>query len=355
MSSSIDNADNTSTCVEDKEGDDSTENLADKQLALQIDHLSIEMASTNNADNTDNITILCAACGKEGGADSMNICNKCKIVHYCNVACKKKHKSKHKKKCDRRVAELHEVALFKELSPPEECPICFLPMPIDDAQSMFKPCCGKKICMGCIHAIALEGARKGKKKKLACGICAFCRTPPPSSMNEEVKRLQNLMESGNADAYHQLACYYANGRLGLQQDWVKANELWLKAGELGCANAYSRLGYSYANGMGVEADKKKANHYWELAAMMGDVMARYNLGALESEAGNHERTYKHMSIAARAGHTESLDAVKIGFSNGHVTKDEYESTLRAYHERQTEMKSDTRADSIAFLEWNGSR
>ena len=44
----------------------------------------------------------------------MNICNKCKTVHYCNVACKKKHKSKHKKKCDRRVAELHEEALFSE-------------------------------------------------------------------------------------------------------------------------------------------------------------------------------------------------------------------------------------------------
>ena len=136
MSSSIDNADNTSTCVEDNEGDGSTEDISAKQLALQIDHLSIEnegcdiptaiMASTNNADNTDNITILCAACGKEGEEVNvnMNICNKCKMVYYCNVTCKKKHKSKHKKKCDRRVAELHDVDLFKESLPREECPIC---------------------------------------------------------------------------------------------------------------------------------------------------------------------------------------------------------------------------------------
>ena len=54
------------------------------------------MASTNNADNTTENIATCAACGKEGEeAGSMNICNKCKMVHYCNAACKKKHKSKH--------------------------------------------------------------------------------------------------------------------------------------------------------------------------------------------------------------------------------------------------------------------
>ena len=42
MSSSTDSADNTSTCVVDKEGDGSSEDVAAKQLALQIDHLSIE-------------------------------------------------------------------------------------------------------------------------------------------------------------------------------------------------------------------------------------------------------------------------------------------------------------------------
>ena len=29
------------------------------------------------------------------------------------------------------------------------------------------------------------------------------------------------------------------------QDWSKANELYLKAGELGCADAYFNLGNSY--------------------------------------------------------------------------------------------------------------
>jgi len=48
-------------------------------------------------------TSTCANCGKEGNSDDMNICNKCKQVKYCNAACKKKHRHKHKKHCERYV------------------------------------------------------------------------------------------------------------------------------------------------------------------------------------------------------------------------------------------------------------
>ena len=75
----------------------------------------------NNIDNItegiDSIAILddksiCASCGKEGNSNDMNTCNKCKSVKYCNAACKKKHRTKHKKACERRMAELHEEALL---------------------------------------------------------------------------------------------------------------------------------------------------------------------------------------------------------------------------------------------------
>ena len=49
----------------------------------------------------------CANCGKEG-SEVTNTCNKCNMVMYCNAACKKKHRHKHKKDCEenvRRVAE----------------------------------------------------------------------------------------------------------------------------------------------------------------------------------------------------------------------------------------------------------
>ena len=172
---------------------------------------------------------------------------------------------------------------------------------------------------------------------------------------EEIERIQKLITSGNADAFYTFAGYYNNGGHGLQQDMAKANELWLKAGELGCAEAYSRLGYSFSNGRGMEIDKKKAKHYYKLAAMKGDLDARHNLGVLERKAGNMDRAYKHMIIAARAGHTESLDKVKIGFMDRDVTKEEYESTLRAYQKSVDEMKSEARdkvADRLAIINGN---
>ena len=351
MSSSIDNKITSTSC--DKEGDGSIEDKAAKQLALQIEDLSI----VEKEDcHTDNNRITCAACGKEGDAvESMNICNKCKVAKYCNAACKKKHRHKHKANCNeivKHAAELYDEALFKEPPPPEDCPICMLPLPLDMEEQSFKSCCGKTICQGCIYAMAMEEIRRGKKKE-ELGMCAFCRTPTHSSNEEGIERIRKLMDNGNEDAYHQLACYYTDGIRGVPQDRAKANELLLKAGELGCAEANSRLGYSYDTGAGVERNEKKAKHFYELAAMKGDVQARYNLGHMEIETSNYQRAMKHFMIAARAGHPGSLDLVKQGFTKGFVTKEEYESTLRAYHERQTETKSDMRAASIALREWSG--
>ena len=52
-----------------------------------------------------------------------------------------------------------------------------------------------------------------------------------------------------------------------------------QAGELGCGLAYYNLAVAYEEGRGgVEINEKKAQHYYELAAMNGSVMARHNLG-----------------------------------------------------------------------------
>ena len=97
-----------------------------------------------NISNNNNITStgaadsipVCANCGKEG-SDVNNICNKCKIVKYCNAACKKKHRHKHKKECEEHIrlaaehaAKLHDEKLFKQPPPLEDCPICFQQLPV---------------------------------------------------------------------------------------------------------------------------------------------------------------------------------------------------------------------------------
>ena len=328
----------------------SSDSSSNAGLSEALSSLNIGDGKMNNEEReaTDNIntaTILCAACGKERGDNNMNTCNKCDLAVYCNAACKKKHRPKHKKKCEKRAAELYDEKLFRENPPREECPICMLPLPLSISESSFESCCGKLICGGCIYSMAETG---GKNMML----CPFCKTPNEISGDEEVKRLTKLMEMGNADAFGQLGLYYHRGSCGLRQDMAKANELWLKAGQLGCAQAYHNLGYTYEDGIGVEVDKKKAKHYYELAAMKGSIPARHNLGCLEGQAGNHQRAFKHNMLSARAGCNKSLNTVKGGYMDGIVTKDEYANTLREYQKSQDEMKSEARDKALAFIQDN---
>jgi len=285
-------------------------------------------------DNNDTVITICANCGKEEDEDnSLKFCGACKLVKYCSAECQKAHRPMHKRECKRRTAELYDKKLFKEPPPPEECPLCMVPLPLDTRDSIFKICCGKIICHGCIYAMQMI---EGKD------LCAFCRCPPPNSKEESIKSIRKLMGKGIAEAFVVLAGYHAEGRYGMPQDYRKANELWLKAGELGCGSAYYNLGLSYEEGRGAEVDKKKAKHYYELAAMGGSPQARYNLGYLEECVGDYHRAMSHLILAARAGHEGSLDMVKKGFMVGMVTKDEYANTLRSYQKIQDEMKSDER-------------
>jgi len=322
----------------DQRGDSSIVSISKKEECT-----SCEQNNIDNITKVEKVTILsdmstCASCGKEGNSGDMNTCNKCKMVKYCFAACKKKHRKKHKKACEKRVAELHDEQLFKEPPSREECPICMSPLPYGGNTATFMTCCGKVICHGCIFTMKKSGGGKD--------LCPFCRIPDVF-YQEHVERVNKLMEKGNANAFNHLAGFYAQGINGMPQDYQKANELFLKAGELGYAEAYFNLGLSYQNGDAVEVDMKKAKHYFELAAMGGNVKARTNLGFTEGQAGNHHRAYKHLLIGARAGDDLSLENVKRGYKYGLVTKDEYADTLRVYLERQKEMKSDERDKAAA--------
>ena len=288
---------------------------------------------------TDNNMTTCANCGKgEESTGDLKACTACKLVKYCNRDCQIAHRPLHKNACKKRAAELHDEALFKEHPHTDDCPICFLTLPVSSKQTTFKSCCGKIICDGCIVAMTEEALERGGE----IGLCAFCRTPSSTLEMRKFNEQKNSMDGNNAYAFHQLGGCYATGEMGMPRDITKANELWHRAGEIGCSYAYYNLGISYENGDGVEMDKKKAKYYYELAAINGSVEARHNLGCLEGNSGNINRAKKHYILAARAGHKQSLDMVKEGFMRGIVTKDEYENTLRAYQQQRDEMKSDDR-------------
>ena len=153
-------------------------NELDIKCSISNSLTQVELSMNNN--DTDAISV-CANCGKEGSSDNMNICNKCKLVRYCNATCKKKHRSK--KQCERRVAELHEEELFKHPPLAEDCPICFLRIPSMYTGWGYYECCGKKICIGCVRAPLYDD----QGNKVSNQKCPFCRTPYPTSDEENIQ------------------------------------------------------------------------------------------------------------------------------------------------------------------------
>ena len=307
----------------------------------QISEMLSQQKIEDSPSDENNVS-ACANCGKEGS--NLNICNKCKEATYCNAVCKKKHRSKHKKECERRVAEMHDEALFREPPPQHvDCPICFLRLPSLHSGRRYMSCCGKRICSGCCHADVFDNLGNVIVEKK----CPFCRTPDPTSEEEGIERVKKRMEIGDPYAFALMGSFHGSGQYGLPQNSAKAMEFWRKSGKDGYAN----IGFAYHIGevRGVERDEKMAKHYSELAAMAGNVSARHNLGADEENAGNYDRALKHYMIAVRGGRTDSVKAIQRMYKDEHATKDHYANALRSHQVYLNEIKSDQR-DKAAALE-----
>lgn len=112
----------------------------------------------------------------------------------------------------------------------------------------------------------------------------------------------------------------------------------------------NNIGAGYDTGYGVEMDKKKPEHYYQLAAMKGNVQARNSLGCMEQRVGNIDRAIKHYMIAVGDGYNKSLKNIQRLYLNGLTTKDDYTKALRLYREYLGQIKSVQRDEAAAFHE-----
>src|SRR5210317_664982 len=117
---------------------------------------------------------VCACCGKAAVDDVKLKKCACNLVKYCSVDCQKNHRPQHKKTCKKRLAEIRDDALFAqpEISHYGECPICCLPIPMDDNKSKINSCCCKIFCNGCSYANKKREWEQGLEYK-----CPYCREP----------------------------------------------------------------------------------------------------------------------------------------------------------------------------------
>ena len=86
----------------------------------------------------------------------------------------------------------------------------------------------------------------------------------------------------------------------------------------------------YRDGEGVEKDSAEKKALLEKAAIAGFPYARNNLAYAQANNGRIDRAVKHWIISAKLGDDQSIKALKACYKQGHVSKDEFASALRAY-------------------------
>src|SRR6056300_1016455 len=262
--------------------------------------------SSSGGEDAEEGDEVCANCGKAAVDNiKLKLCTACKLVKYCSVECQKDHRSQHEKAYKKRVAEIRDNDVFRqpEISHLGECPICCLPLPLDEKKSSINTCCSKMICAGCAYANLLRERGEGLEPR-----CPYCREPIPKTDEEETSNQMKRVKANDPVAIYEM------GRVRFSEgDYDGAIQYYTKAAKLGDDNAHFSLSLMYRYGDGVSQDKKQQLYHLEEASIGGHHLARYNLGSYELDNGRIERAKNHFIIGANLGDDKSLNAVKEYF------------------------------------------
>ena len=227
----------------------------------------------------------------------------------------------------------------------EECPLCFLPYPMNGVGSTtYMKCCGKIICSGCVLAMEEEEAKLSKT-----GSCPFCRKPRLSSYTDEerIQMVQNRVDVGDAVSIFEMGTYHYRGLVGLPVDLEKAEEMFVEAAELGEVKAHHMLGDMYCGHR--KEDMQKAMHHYSVAAELGYAPSQNNLGLLELYLGNGSSAMVQFSAAARSGLSVAMENLREGVAIGYITKEECQKLEEEYSRAVEAMDSMHRCSAAEMI------
>ena len=285
--------------------------------------------------------ICCASCGVAEVDDvKLKPCDGCDLVRYCSDACQEDHRSGHVGKCKERAAELRDKILFRQPKGSHfgDCPICFLPIPLDHDKYSLYSCCSKLICKGCSHSSIVRQRRENMQR-----TCPFCRNVVPDTQEEVDKNMKKRVDVSDPIAMRELG-----KELYFKGNYEGAFTYWKKAAELGDSPAHYELSLSYQKGEGVEKDENKERYHLEEAAIAGHPHARFNLGRYEERNGRNDRAVNHFIIAANLGIDESIKLLKEYYKRGLVSKEDFAAALRAHYAAVEATKSPQREAAAKY-------
>ncbi len=114
-----------------------------------------------------------------------------------------------------------------------------------------------------------------------------------------------------------------------KKEYGEAYDVFVSAAEKGLANAQSRLGYMYAEGLGVTQDSEKSEHWYRMAANQGDIDAMFSLGNIYYGIRNDFNTaFHYYSDAADAGDADAQLSLAYMYLRGEGVEQDYEKAFK---------------------------
>ena len=145
-------------------------------------------------------------------------------------------------------------------------------------------------------------------------------------MDDEIKRLEELVKQGDASAMNELGYYYQHGK-GVLQDYVKAKELFEKSANSGNSSAMNNLGYMYELGQGVSQDYGKAKELFEQSANLGNTDAMNNLGYMyelgQGVSQDYEKAKELFEQSANSGNSSAMNNLGYMYELGQGVSQDY--------------------------------
>ena len=296
------------------------------------------MGLTDADDSEEAEEKCCASCGIAEVDDiKLTECDGCDLARYCSDECQANHRPDHESECKERAAELRDEIVFKQ---PEsthlgDCPICCVPLPIDEEKSILYTCCCRLICKGCDYTNRLRQYEQNIRL-----TCAFCRQNMPKTREEINKNRMKRIDAKDPVALRQMGLrHFEKG------DYDRAFKCLAKAAELGDADSHYNLSIMYNQGNGVEKDEVKELYHLEEAAIAGQPAARHDLGVYEWNKRSYDRAVKHFMIAASLGDDGSIQDMKKCYKHKLVSKEDFAAALRAHHAAVKATKSPEREEA----------
>ena len=164
-------------------------------------------------------------------------------------------------------------------------------------------------------------------------------------MDDEIKRLEELVKQGDASAMTRLGFMYDSGQ-GVSQNFEKAKELYEQAANLGNAGAMNNLGTMYYCGQGVSQDFSKAQELYEKSANLGSAYAMVNLGIMyrlgRGISRNYSKAKEWLEKAAVLGNGIAMDNLGIMYEYGLGVSQNYAMAKKWYEKAYKEGVEDAK-------------